>query len=96
MAFHLQKFFLGGDGALIPKRFAKPRIGALDAAGVGAHPTVMAQRAVEAEVLPVPEVFADVAEEMSHFTRAQILTQASTAMITQANSLPQAALQLLQ
>ena len=39
---------------------------------------------------------ADVAEEMSHFTRAQILTQASTAMIAQANSLPQSALQLLQ
>ena len=39
---------------------------------------------------------ADVAEEMSHFTRAQILTQASTAMIAQANSLPQTALQLLQ
>ncbi len=39
---------------------------------------------------------ADVAEEMSHFTRAQILTQASTAMIAQANSLPKTALQLLQ
>ncbi|HIG53514.1 MAG TPA: hypothetical protein EYG11_16260 [Candidatus Latescibacteria bacterium] len=39
---------------------------------------------------------ADVAEEISHFTRAQILTQASTAMIAQANSLPQSALQLLQ
>ena len=39
---------------------------------------------------------ADVAEEISQFTRAQILTQASTAMIAQANSLPQSALQLLQ
>ncbi|MBM81233.1 MAG: hypothetical protein CMJ78_11650 [Planctomycetaceae bacterium] len=39
---------------------------------------------------------ADVAEEISNFTRAQILTQASTAMIAQANSLPQSALQLLQ
>ena len=39
---------------------------------------------------------ADVAEEMSQFTRAQILTQAATAMVAQANSLPQAALQLLQ
>jgi flagellin len=39
---------------------------------------------------------ADVAEEISQFTRAQILTQASTAMIVQANALPQSALQLLQ
>jgi flagellin len=39
---------------------------------------------------------ADVAEEISAFTRAQILTQASTAMIAQANALPQNALTLLQ
>ena len=39
---------------------------------------------------------ADVAEEISAFTRAQILTQASTAMIAQANALPQNALSLLQ
>ncbi len=39
---------------------------------------------------------ADVAEEISQFTRNQILTQAATSMITQANSLPQNALQLLQ
>lgn len=39
---------------------------------------------------------ADVAEEMSRFTRSQILTQASTAMLAQANALPQSALQLLQ
>ena len=39
---------------------------------------------------------ADVATEISAFTRGQILTQAATAMVAQANSLPQAALQLLQ
>ena len=39
---------------------------------------------------------ADVAFEISAFTRSQILTQAATAMVAQANSLPQAALQLLQ
>ena len=39
---------------------------------------------------------ADVAEEISEFTRNQILTQAATSMITQANSLPQSALALLQ
>ena len=39
---------------------------------------------------------ADVAEEISQFSRAQILTQAATAMVTQANALPQSALQLLQ
>ena len=39
---------------------------------------------------------ADVAEEISAFTRSQILSQASTAMIAQANALPQSALQLLQ
>lgn len=39
---------------------------------------------------------ADMAAEISAFTRSQILTQASTAMITQANSIPQTALQLLQ
>ena len=39
---------------------------------------------------------ADVAEEISQFTRGQILTQAATAMVAQANALPQSALQLLQ
>jgi flagellin len=39
---------------------------------------------------------ADVAEEISQFTRNQILTQAATSMITQANALPQSALSLLQ
>jgi flagellin len=39
---------------------------------------------------------ADVAEEISNFTRSQIMTQAATAMIAQANALPQIALQLLQ
>ncbi len=39
---------------------------------------------------------ADVAEEISAFTRAQILNQAATSMVVQANSLPQSALALLQ
>ena len=39
---------------------------------------------------------ADVATEISAFTRSQILTQAATAMVAQANALPQNALQLLQ
>jgi flagellin len=39
---------------------------------------------------------ADMADEISRFTRSQILTQAATAMIAQANSLPKNALQLLQ
>ncbi len=39
---------------------------------------------------------ADIAEEISQFSRAQILSQAATAMVTQANALPQNALQLLQ
>jgi len=38
----------------------------------------------------------DVAAEMSEFTRAQILSQAGTAMLAQANKIPQMALQLLQ
>ncbi len=37
----------------------------------------------------------DVATEMTEFTRNQILTQAAVAMLTQANSLPQMALQLI-
>jgi len=37
----------------------------------------------------------DVATEMTEFTRQQIITQAATAMLSQANSLPQLALQLL-
>ncbi len=37
----------------------------------------------------------DVASEMTEFTRQQILTQAAVAMLSQANSLPQMALQLL-
>lgn len=39
---------------------------------------------------------ADVAEEVSGFTRAQILVQSSTALLAQANALPQSALSLLQ
>ena len=39
---------------------------------------------------------ADVAEEVSQFTRAQILTQAATSVLAQANALPQTALSLLQ
>jgi flagellin len=38
----------------------------------------------------------DMAEEMSQFTRSQILSQAGTAMLAQANQVPQMALQLLQ
>jgi len=37
----------------------------------------------------------DMASEMSQFTRSQILTQAGTAMLAQANSAPQGVLQLL-
>lgn len=39
---------------------------------------------------------ADIAYEVSRFTRAQVLSQAATAMLAQANVLPQTALQLLQ
>ena len=39
---------------------------------------------------------ADIAEEVTQFTRAQILSQAATAMLAQANVLPQNALALLQ
>ncbi|MFC1525854.1 flagellin [Candidatus Latescibacterota bacterium] len=39
---------------------------------------------------------ADIAEEVTNFTRAQILSQAATAMLAQANVLPQNALALLQ
>ena len=38
---------------------------------------------------------ADFAVEVSEFTTAQILNQSSTAMLAQANALPQAALSLL-
>jgi flagellin len=37
----------------------------------------------------------DIAEEMTEFTRNQILTQAAVAMLAQANSLPHMALRLL-
>ena len=39
---------------------------------------------------------ADIAEEVSAFTRAQILVQSSTALLAQANAIPQNALSLLQ
>ena len=39
---------------------------------------------------------ADVAEEVTAFSRIQVLTQASTAMLAQANLNPQGALSLLQ
>ena len=37
----------------------------------------------------------DMASEMMNFTRAQILSQAGTAMLAQANQAPQSVLQLL-
>ncbi|PLX68478.1 MAG: flagellin, partial [Denitrovibrio sp.] len=37
----------------------------------------------------------DFAQEMTEFTKNQILNQAGTAMLSQANSLPQMALQLI-
>jgi flagellin len=37
----------------------------------------------------------DMAQEMTNFTRAQILTQAGTAMLAQANQAPQSILKLL-
>ena len=39
---------------------------------------------------------ADIAEEVTQFTRSQIMVQASTALMTQANAIPQNALTLLQ
>ena len=39
---------------------------------------------------------ADVAEEVTQFTQSQILVQASTSMLAQANAVPQTALSLLQ
>ena len=39
---------------------------------------------------------ADVAEEVTAFTRSQILVQSSTALLAQANAVPQNALTLLQ
>jgi flagellin len=38
----------------------------------------------------------DVATEMTEFTRNQILTQSAVAMLSQANSLPKMAMQLIQ
>ena len=38
---------------------------------------------------------ADIAEEVTAFTRAQILSQAATSMLAQANVVPQSALSLL-
>ncbi|MDD3001267.1 MAG: flagellin, partial [Candidatus Riflebacteria bacterium] len=38
----------------------------------------------------------DIASEMTEYTRNQILSQAGTSMLAQANALPQTALQLLQ
>ncbi len=39
---------------------------------------------------------ADIAAEVSNFTRSQVLSQAATAMLAQANVVPQTALSLLQ
>ena len=38
----------------------------------------------------------DVATEMTQFVRNQILTQSSVAMLSQANSMPKMAMQLIQ
>jgi flagellin len=38
----------------------------------------------------------DMAEEMTHYTTSQVLTQAGTSMLAQANERPSQVLQLLQ
>ena len=61
---------------------------------VAARPTIVAVENLSASESRIRDT--DMAQEMMSFTRAQILSQAGTAMLAQANQLPQGVLQLLQ
>ncbi len=82
------------DGAINKKDTARANLGAIQ----NRLENTITNLQIQAENLQAAESRisdVDVATEMTEFTRNNILAQAATAMLAQANSLPQLALQLL-
>ena len=89
-----QQALLGIQQAIISKDKIRAGLGALQ----NRLNATVANLQIQAENLQASESRisdVDVATEMTEFTRQQILTQSAVAMLSQANSLPRMALQLL-
>jgi flagellin len=89
-----QKALAGIDLAIRKKDTARANLGAIQ----NRLENTITNLQIQAENLQAAESRisdVDVATEMTQFTRNNILAQAATAMLAQANSLPQLALQLL-
>jgi len=77
--FHAQFRLLGGFGALIPHRFARPRIRALHDAVFHARPGVMMQNPFRLEELHVPEFAAEFSQKTETLVRVAVrIRQAGT------------------
>ncbi len=89
-----QKALAALDGAIGTKDTARANLGAIQNRLENTITTLQIQaenlQAAESRISDV-----DVATEMTEFTRNNILAQAATAMLAQANSLPQLALSLI-
>ena len=89
-----QKALEGINDAIISKDKIRAHLGALQ----NRLENTVSNLQIQAENLQAAESRisdVDVAVEMTEFVRNQVLTQASVAMLSQANSLPQMALQLI-
>ncbi len=91
---HAQKALDALDGAITKKDIARANLGAIQ----NRLENTITNLQIQAENLQAAESRisdVDVATEMTEFTRNNILAQAAVAMLAQANSLPQLALQLI-
>ncbi len=86
---------MGLNAAIISKDKIRANLGALQ----NRLENTVSNLQIQAENLQAAESRisdVDVATEMTEFVRNQILTQAATAMLSQANSLPRMAMNLIQ
>ena len=89
-----QKALEGLNDAIISKDKIRANLGAMQ----NRLENTVSNLQIQAENLQAAESRisdVDVSTEMTEFVRIQILTQAAVAMLSQANSLPQMALQLI-
>jgi flagellin len=89
-----QNALVGIENAIVSKDKIRANLGALQNRLENTITNLQIQsenlQAAESRISDV-----DVSQEMTEFTRQQILTQSAVAMLSQANSLPRMAMQLL-
>ncbi len=89
-----QRALVGINNAIVSKDKIRAHLGALQ----NRFENTISNLNIQAENLLAAESRisdVDVATEMTQFVRNQILTQAAVAMLSQANSMPQMAMQLI-